>query len=119
MGQGNGRRCAAAVAAPAFIISLSETHALSSPACTRHALTLAPLPPARPRAGEWERAWSIFETAYPVDTGEFPRLEELLSWDPDDEERAVRRQREADLQAQAAARHVRKVDALGRARSKP
>lgn len=64
--------------------------------------------------GDWERAWSIFETEFPVDSEEFPPLEDLLSWDPEGEERSVRRQREMTLQEETARARVRKVDDQGR-----
>lgn len=66
-------------------------------------------------SGDWERAWEIFETQFPVDTPLFPSLEDLLAWDPDGETKAVRRQREFDLQEDAARLRVRKVDAAGMA----
>jgi small subunit ribosomal protein S9 len=66
-------------------------------------------------AGDWERAWEVFEGAFPVDTPEFPPLEELVNWDPDEEEKAQRRQRERGLQEEYARARVRRVDASGRA----
>ena len=52
--------------------------------------------------GEWERAWEVFEAVAPVDVDEgldeFPTLEALTAWDPEEEAREARRQREADIQ---------------------
>jgi small subunit ribosomal protein S9 len=65
--------------------------------------------------GNWDRAWDIFESQFPVDTpGEFPTLEELLAWDPDAERKKQRRDRELALQEQAARGRVREVDSQGR-----
>ena len=67
--------------------------------------------PSRPShgwhpAGDWDRAWDIFESAYPVETDEFPALEDLLAYDPDAEEKALRRARELALQVRAGPRLV-------------
>lgn len=50
-----------------------------------------------------------------MDGPDFPPLEELLAWDPDSEERAVRRQREEAMQEETARARLRKVDQKGRA----
>lgn len=55
-----------------------------------------------PPAGDWDRAWDIFETAYPVDGDEFPPLEDLLAWDPEEDVKAERRARELALQVRGA-----------------
>jgi len=65
--------------------------------------------------GDWDRAWDIFESRFPVDTELFPTLEELLAWDPDSEIKAVRRQREHDLQEGVARARVSRIDGSGMA----
>ena len=67
------------------------------------------------KTGDWETAWTIFESHFPVDTPVFPKLEDLLAWDPDEEDKAVRREREAALQEESARSRQRKVDTMGRA----
>ena len=66
-------------------------------------------------AGDWERAWEVFEGSFPVDAPEFPPLEELINWDPEAEDKAGRRERERGLQEAVAAARTRRVDAEGRA----
>ncbi|KAL4440604.1 hypothetical protein ABPG75_003605 [Micractinium tetrahymenae] len=66
--------------------------------------------------GDWGAAFDIFEGAYPVDTEEFPDLQELLEWDPMAEQKQARREREAEIRAMHAARRVRRLDPVsGRA----
>lgn len=64
--------------------------------------------------GDWDTAWQIFDQEFPVDTPEFPSIEEMLAWNPEEEERAQRRQREEALQEQAAMLRTQKVDDSGR-----
>lgn len=66
--------------------------------------------------GDWSTAWDIFEGVLPVDTEEFPSLEDLLSYDIDDEAKEARRRHEEQLKEAAAARWVRRLDPVsGRA----
>lgn len=74
-----------------------------------------PLFPKTIIAGDWEKAWDIFETKFPVETGDFPPLEQLLAWDPDEEEKTARRQRERTIQEEYARARVQRIDAFGRA----
>lgn len=60
--------------------------------------------------GDWDRAWDIFENSFPVDERHFPSLEEILAWNPEEEERAERRDREYQLQEEIAKKRVRRVD---------
>ena len=62
------------------------------------AAAAAPPPGVRRAAGDWGAAWDIFEGIAPVEgTEEFPQLEELLGWDPAEEEKERRRQREESI----------------------
>lgn len=66
--------------------------------------------------GDWDKAWEIFETQFPVDDpNEFPSLEELLAWDPDADEKTARRQREKSIQEEYARARVQRIDEHGRA----
>ncbi|PRW05792.1 cytosolic phosphoglucose isomerase isoform A [Chlorella sorokiniana] len=66
--------------------------------------------------GDWSTAWDIFEGVLPVDTEEFPPLEDLLSYDAESEAREARRLHEEQLKEAAAARWVRRLDPVsGRA----
>lgn len=65
--------------------------------------------------GDWDTAWNIFEEQFSVDGPEFAPLEELLSWDPEEENRAARRQKELSMQQDIASSRVRHVDTAGRA----
>ncbi|KAL6779792.1 MRPS9 [Auxenochlorella protothecoides x Auxenochlorella symbiontica] len=67
--------------------------------------------------GDWDRAWEIFETTYPVEGDNMPGVLEIMALDSEAEEKAARRQRELDLQEEAAASHVRVVDHLGRSQA--
>lgn len=71
--------------------------------------------PPPPPPGDWDKAWEIFETEYPIDGDDMPELMDIMSLDPEAQEKAARRQRELDLQEEAARRHIRIVDDLGRA----
>jgi hypothetical protein len=53
--------------------------------------------------GDWGAAWDIFEGVLPVETDEFPALEELLEWDPHEEVREQRRKREAAIKVRGQA----------------
>ncbi|RMZ53164.1 hypothetical protein APUTEX25_005153 [Auxenochlorella protothecoides] len=68
-------------------------------------------------AGDWDRAWEIFETTYPVEGDDMPGVLDIMALDSEAEEKAARRQRELDLQEEAAASHVRVVDHLGRSQA--
>ncbi|KAI3431266.1 hypothetical protein D9Q98_004328 [Chlorella vulgaris] len=65
--------------------------------------------------GDWGTAWDIFEGVLPVETDQFPDLQELLAWDPDEEAKEYRRLREARVKEMHAARWVRRLDPSGRA----
>uniref|UniRef100_A0A1D2AFX6 Uncharacterized protein n=1 Tax=Auxenochlorella protothecoides TaxID=3075 RepID=A0A1D2AFX6_AUXPR len=67
--------------------------------------------------GDWDRAWEIFETTYPVEGDDMPGVLDIMALDSEAEEKAARRQRELDLQEEAAASHVRVVDHLGRSQA--
>ncbi|GAB4819522.1 hypothetical protein N2152v2_006568 [Parachlorella kessleri] len=68
--------------------------------------------------GNWDRAWDIFESAFPVEnTQEFPALEDLLAYDPDAEQKELRRARELALQDAIARSRVRRVDDQGRSQA--
>lgn len=64
--------------------------------------------------GDWDSAWQIFDQEFPIDSAEFPTIEQMLAWNPEEEERAQRRHREEALQEQAAMLRTRKVDGSGR-----
>lgn len=49
-------------------------------------------------SGDWDRAWEIFETTYPVDGEDMPGVLDIMALDSEAEEKAARRQRELDLQ---------------------
>ncbi len=67
------------------------------------------------QTGDWEGAWTIFESSFPVNGTEFPELEEILAWDPDAEDKAGRREREKAMQEETARARVVKIDDQGRA----
>ncbi|KAI8112082.1 hypothetical protein M9434_003406 [Picochlorum sp. BPE23] len=64
-------------------------------------------------SGNWDQAWEMFSSQLHKDDRSFPKFEELLAWDPDDEEKEVRRQKELDFQESVARSRVRKVSEQG------
>ena len=96
-GQGGGGFTACLHRSLTLLQRSSPTPADCLSTCVHPHLTPSMLP-----AGDWGRAWDIFEGVAPVEGGdEFPELGELLAWDPDAEEKESRRAREAALKVHA------------------
>ena len=68
-------------------------------------------------AGHWDAAWDVFEqtSREKLDELNVPPLEDVLDWDPDDEEKETRRRKELEYQDQQAKSRVRVVDEQGMA----
>jgi len=64
-------------------------------------------------AGNWDKAWEMFSSQVHTEDRSVPKFEELLAWDPDDEEKEVRRQKELDFQESVARSRVRRVNEQG------
>ena len=67
--------------------------------------SLAHTPRVSSSAGDWDRAWDVFEGSFPVDTDDFPALEEMIALDPEAEDKDARRRREIHLQARDTPTH--------------
>lgn len=64
-------------------------------------------------AGDWDTAWELFTSEERYQDMNFPPLEDLLDWDPDEMEKEIRRQKELDLQDSVSKSRVRRVDEQG------
>jgi small subunit ribosomal protein S9 len=64
-------------------------------------------------SGNWDAAWASFESESLAVSLDVPQLEDVLDWDPDDEEKQIRRRKELEYQDQQAKSRVRTVNEQG------
>ena len=64
-------------------------------------------------AGRWDVAWERFRAQALSLESSVPPLEDVLDWDPDDEEKQIRRRKELEYQDQQAKSRVRAVSEQG------
>jgi small subunit ribosomal protein S9 len=64
-------------------------------------------------AGQWDVAWERLHGQAQALESSVPTLEDVLDWDPDDEEKQIRRRKELEYQDQQAKSRVRAVSEQG------